>query len=266
MKQQTPDILKKIINTKVQEIEYSMKHFAIEKMINLAKSNNAPRGFYQALRKKINSGKNAVIAEIKKASPSKGVLRKDFNPVKIAKNYEQAGACCISVLTDKTFFQGDSQHLITAKAAVSIPIIRKDFIIDSYQVYETRAMGADCILLIACCLDYDKLVELSNLALSMHMDVLLEVHNIEELEIALKLDLPMIGINNRNLRNFEVCLDTTIKLIKNIANTKLVITESGISSKKDVDLMNKNNVNCFLVGEAFIKDNNPAKKLQELFL
>jgi len=266
MSKQIPDILKKIIDKKRQEVDYSIKHFGIEKIIDLARSNENSRNFYKALKDKIATGKNAVIAEIKKASPSKGVLRNNFNPIEIAKSYEKAGACCLSILTDKTFFQGDNQYLINAKKAVSIPVIRKDFIIDSYQIYEAKAIGADCILLIVACLNYEKLVELKDLALSLGMDVLIEVHNIQELEIALKLDLAMIGINNRNLRNFEVSLNKTIQLVKNIVNTKLIITESGISTKKDVALMNKNNINCFLVGEAFMKDEDPGEKLKELFL
>lgn len=261
------NILKKILAQKEKELNYCMQKTNLQQMIDLAKNNNKNnKNFYQALKNKVSTGKNAIIAEIKKASPSKGVLRDNFNPTEIAKNYEQYGATCISVLTDRYFFQGKNEYLTDVKKAVSIPVIRKDFIIDSYQVYEAKAIGADCILLIVACLDYEKLVELKNLALSLKMDVLVEVHNEKELEKALKLDLPMIGINNRNLENFSVCLNTTINLIKNISAKKLIVTESGILSREDVDLMNKNDVKCFLVGEAFMKNKNPGEKLKELFL
>jgi len=265
MAQKTPDILKKIVARKQEEIAESIKRLPIEKMIELANSADTPRGFFNLLNKKVKERQSGIIAEIKKASPSKGVLRENFEPVEIAKSYEDAGASCLSILTDRDFFQGDPLYLIKARAAVSIPVIRKDFIIKPYQVYESRAMGADCILLIVSCLEDDEIKHLSDLALSLNMDVLVEAHDLNELRRALKLDLPMIGINNRNLRNFEVSLQTTIDLLSEISGDKLVITESGITSKADVELMHQNGVFGFLIGEAFMKHSNPGQKLKEFF-
>ena len=265
MAQKTPDILKKIVARKQEEIAESTKRLPIEKMIELANSADTPRGFFNSLNKKVKERQSGIIAEIKKASPSKGVLRENFEPVEIAKSYEYGGASCLSILTDRDFFKGDPLYLIKARAAVSIPVIRKDFIIKPYQVYESRAMGADCILLIVSCLEDDEIKHLSDLALSLNMDVLVEAHDLNELRRALKLDLPMIGINNRNLRNFEVSLQTTIDLLSEISGDKLVITESGIASKADVELMHKNDVFGFLIGEAFMKHSNPGQKLKEFF-
>jgi len=265
MAQKTPDILKRIVARKREEIDESINRIPIEKMIELTKCADKTRGFYNALATKTNNRQSAVIAEIKKASPSKGVLCEKFDPVEIAKSYENEGASCLSVLTDRDFFQGDPQNLIKARAAVSIPVIRKDFIIHPYQVYESRAMGADCILLIVSCLKDSELKTLSNLAISLTMDVLVEVHDLNELKRALKLDLPMIGINNRNLRNFDVNLQTTIDLLEEIGDDKLVITESGIKSRNDVALMHKHNVYGFLVGEAFMRQSDPGKQLKEFF-
>lgn len=265
MAQKTPDILKKIVARKQEEIAESIKRLPIEKMIELANSADTPRGFFNSLSKKVKERQSGIIAEIKKASPSKGVLRENFEPVEIAKSYENGGASCLSILTDRDFFQGDPLYLIKARAAVSIPVIRKDFIIKPYQVYESRAMGADCILLIVSCLEDDEIKHLSDLALSLNMDVLVEAHDLNELRRALKLGLPMIGINNRNLRNFEVSLQTTIDLLSEISDDKLVITESGITSKADVELMHQNGVFGFLIGEAFMKHSNPGQKLKEFF-
>jgi len=265
MAQKTPDILKKIVARKQEEIAESIKRLPIEKMIELANSADTPRGFFNSLNKKIKVRQSGIIAEIKKASPSKGILRENFEPVEIAKSYENGGASCLSILTDRDFFQGDPLYLIKARAAVSIPVIRKDFIIDPYQVYESRAMGADCILLIVSCLEDDEIKYLSDLALSLNMDVLVEAHDLNELRRALKLDLPMIGINNRNLQNFEVSLQTTIGLLSKISDDKLVITESGITSRADVELMQQNGVFGFLIGEAFMKHSNPGQKLKEFF-
>ena len=265
MVQKTPDILKKIVARKQEEIAESTKRLPIEKMIELANSADTPRGFFNSLNKKVKERQSGIIAEIKKASPSKGVLRENFEPIEIAKSYEDGGASCLSILTDRDFFQGDPLYLIKARAAVSLPVIRKDFIIKPYQVYESRAMGADCILLIVSCLEDDEIKHLSDLALSLNMDVLVETHDLNELRRALKLDLPMIGINNRNLRNFEVSLQTTIDLLSEISGDKLVITESGIASKADVELMHKNDVFGFLIGEAFMKHSNPGQKLKEFF-
>jgi len=235
MAQKIPDILKQIVARKREEIDESINRIPIERMIELTKFADKTRGFYHALAIKTNNRQSAVIAEIKKASPSKGVLCENFDPVEIAKSYVNGGASCLSVLTDRDFFQGDPQNLIKARAAVSIPVIRKDFIIHPYQVYESRAMGADCILLIASCLEDEEIKTLSELAISLKMDVLVEVHDLNELHRALKINLPMIGINNRDLRSFDVSLQTTIDLLNEIGDDKLVITESGIKSKADIE-------------------------------
>ena len=265
MAQKTPDILKKIVSRKHEEIDEGIKRVPLERMIELASNADQTRGFYNALQSKVKQKQSGIIAEIKKASPSKGVLRENFDPVEIAKSYESGGASCLSILTDRDFFQGDSLFLIKARAAVSIPVIRKDFIVDPYQVYESRAMGADCILLIVSCLKDSELKSLSQLASSLGMDTLVEVHDRDELHRALKLELPMLGINNRNLRNFEVSLQTTIDLLSDIGDDKLLITESGITSKMDVELMHNHNVFGFLIGEAFMRDSNPGQKLKEFF-
>ena len=265
MAQKTPDILKQIVARKREEIDESISRVSIDRMIELTKFSDKTRGFYNALATKTNNRQSAVIAEIKKASPSKGVLCENFNPVEIAKSYENGGASCLSVLTDRDFFQGDPQNLIKARAAVSIPVLRKDFIIHPYQVYESRAMGADCILLITSCLEDEEIKTLSELAISLKMDVLVEVHDLNELHRALKIDLPMIGINNRNLRSFDVDLQTTLDLLEEIGDDKLVITESGITSRDDVALMHKHNVYGFLVGEAFMRQSDPGKQLKEFF-
>ena len=265
MPQKTPDILKKIVARKHEEVAESISRVPMERMIELTKFADSTRGFYSALKEKVDSRQSGIIAEIKKASPSKGVLRENFEPIEIAKSYEEGGASCLSILTDRDFFQGDPQYLIKARAAVSIPVIRKDFIIHPYQVYESRAMGADCILLITSCLEDKEIKTLSNLALSLKMDVLVEVHDLNELHRALKSNLPMIGINNRDLRSFDVSLQTTIELLDEISDDKLVITESGITSKADVELMHNNNVFGFLVGEAFMRHSDPGQQLKEFF-
>ncbi len=261
----TPDILKKIIARKKIEIEECRNNTSLDDMIAKSKYGLPTRGFYEALNNKSKRKESAVIAEIKKASPSRGVLRKDFNPIDIAKSYESGGATCLSILTDKDFFKGDNQYLIDAREAVNIPVLRKDFIIDPYQIYEARAINADCILLIASCLNDIQLKNLSDLAIELSMDVLVEVHDLDELKRALKLNLPMVGINNRNLRTFEVSLQTTIDLLKEINDNSLVITESGILTKQDVELMRVNEIYGYLVGEAFMRQDNPGMALQEIF-
>jgi indole-3-glycerol phosphate synthase len=261
----TPDILKKIIARKTEEIAQNKIHTSLAALTEKAQSADKPRGFYQALRTQTNQQQPAIIAEIKKASPSKGVLRQDFNPAEIAKSYAQAGASCLSVLTDKDFFQGDDQFLVQARKVCQLPVLRKEFIINAYQVYEARALDADCILLIAACLDDCALMSLSELAISMNMDVLIEVHNLEELKRVLKLKLPMVGVNNRNLRTFEVSLQTTLDLLAYIDKDTLVITESGILTSQDVELMREHKVYGYLVGEAFMRASNPGQALQEIF-
>jgi indole-3-glycerol phosphate synthase len=214
---------------------------------------------------KIAAGESAVIAEIKKASPSKGVIREDFDPASIAASYAAGGAACLSVLTDVDFFQGADEYLQAARAACDLPVIRKDFIIDKYQIYEARAMSADCILLIVSALSEDQLQQLHDEAQSLGMDVLIEVHDKAELEIALKLDNPMVGINNRNLHSFEVSLENTYQLLEQIPAGKIVITESGIHQRDDVAAMRDRNVNAFLVGEAFMRSDEPGRRLREMF-
>ena len=231
---ETPTILKKILARKREEI---VERSALESLTDLmarAALADTPRGFAAAIAAKIASGESAVIAEIKKASPSKGVIRENFDPAAIAKSYQQGGACCLSVLTDVDFFQGAEHYLKEARDATNLPVIRKDFIIDDYQVYEARAMSADCILLIVSALTEQQLTHLHDLAQSLGMDVLIEVHDAAELDIALKLDNPMVGINNRNLHSFEVSLENTYKLLEKIPADKIVITESGIHSAQDV--------------------------------
>ena len=261
----TPDILKKIIKRKEEEIVERLKKVSLKQVKEAAEKASPVRGFVDAIKAKIDSGKAAVISEIKKASPSKGVMRENFIPADIAKSYEKGGACCLSVLTDVDFFQGSDEYLKQARAACDLPVLRKEFIIDPYQVYEARAMAADCILLIVACLTDQQLQSLTSLATELNLDVLVEVHDEEELKRALKLDLELIGINNRNLRTFETSLDTTLTLLKTIPKDKIVVTESGIHKPNDVALMLKNEVNAFLVGEAFMVADEPGDKLAELF-
>jgi indole-3-glycerol phosphate synthase len=261
----TPDILKRILARKAQEVAERIKLRPLEALREQGAGADLPRGFIQALRAKLQAGQPAVIAEIKKASPSKGILRQDFDPAQIAKSYEANGAACLSVLTDIDFFQGADEYLQQARAACALPVLRKDFVIDPYQVYEARALGADCILLIIAALNDEQLADLYRQAVNLGMDVLVEVHDAEELDRALRLDLPMIGINNRNLHNFETTLDTTIQLLDRIPGECLVVTESGIHEIGDVKLMLSHGVNAFLVGEAFMRETDPGRKLKELF-
>jgi indole-3-glycerol phosphate synthase len=259
------DILNKILATKREEIAASKAKLGLDEAKLLAKNQPNSRNFVGAIRKKIAAGKAAVIAEIKKASPSKGVIRADFKPAEIAKSYELGGAACLSVLTDVQYFQGSSEYLKQARAACSLPVLRKDFMIDPYQVYEARAMGADCILLIAAAIDLPKMRELESIAHSLGMAVLVEVHNGEELDLALQLETPLLGINNRNLRTFDVTLDTTLGLLARIPAGKIVVTESGIFTVDDVKLMRENNVHTFLVGEAFMRQDDPGVELKKVF-
>ncbi|MCU7960357.1 MAG: indole-3-glycerol phosphate synthase TrpC [gamma proteobacterium symbiont of Bathyaustriella thionipta] len=262
----TPDILKKIVARKGEEIQQRQQQVAQQQLIELLPDASATRGFVQALRQKISAGQSAVIAEIKKASPSKGVLREDFQPAEIAQSYAAGGAACLSVLTDIDFFQGADSYLLQARKACELPVLRKDFVIDPYQVYEARLLGADCILLIVACLADEQLRTLSALAHELGMDVLIEVHDEAELQRALQVDTPMIGINNRNLRTFETRLQTTWELLQQIPSQRLVVTESGIHSRDDVAAMREHDVHAFLVGEAFMRAANPGEKLQQLFV
>ncbi len=262
----TPDILQKIIRRKEEEIARAQAGASRQQLEDSLDQKSPPRGFVQALKNKIAHGHSGVIAEIKKASPSKGVLREDFRPADIACSYAAHGAACLSVLTDRDFFQGAPEYLQQARAACALPVIRKDFIIDPYQVIEARAMEADCILLIVACLDDARLAALNALAHALGMDVLIEVHDEEELHRALHVDNPMIGINNRNLRSFEVSLQTTLGMLEQIPADKLVITESGILGSEDVALMRQYDVHGFLVGEAFMRAEDPGKELARLFV
>jgi indole-3-glycerol phosphate synthase len=260
-----PDILQKILARKREEIAERETCSSLNVMRCRAASAPAPRGFVDALRRRIDAGGSGVIAEIKKASPSKGVLREDFRPAQIAGSYEAGGAACLSVLTDRDFFQGCEEYLQQARAACALPVIRKDFIIDPYQVYEARSIGADCILLIAAALADARMAELAGLAAELGMDVLVEVHDAAELERVLRLGLPVVGINNRNLRTFEVDLRVTLDLLPRIPAGTLVVTESGILDPADVGLMRQHGVHGFLVGEAFMRAEDPGARLAELF-
>ncbi|RYE99397.1 MAG: indole-3-glycerol phosphate synthase TrpC [Oxalobacteraceae bacterium] len=263
------DILDKILAVKADEVAAARKHRDLYSLRHEVESDGdarrSLRGFEQALRAKIAAGQAGVIAEVKKASPSKGVLRADFQPAAIAQSYAEHGAACLSVLTDVNFFQGSSEYLRQARAACDLPILRKDFMVDLYQVYEARAMGADAILLIVAALDHGLMAELEACALELGMDVLVEVHDGEELDAALQLRTPLVGINNRNLRTFDVTLDTTLGLLQAIPPERLVVTESGILGPQDVQRMRDANVHAFLVGEAFMRAENPGQELARLF-
>ena len=261
----TPDILKQILAVKREEVAAALAVKPLAAIRAGAEAQSAPRDFVGAIRARIAAGQPAVIAEIKKASPSKGVLRADFHPAEIAADYAAHGAACLSVLTDRQFFQGAPEYLQAARAACSLPVLRKDFLVDAYQVYEARAMGADAILLIAAALDLATMREFEAIAQRLGLGVLVEVHDGEELESALQLETPLIGINNRNLRSFEVSLQTTLELLPRIPAGRIVVTESGILAADDVALMRTNRVNAFLVGEAFMRAPNPGQALAGLF-
>ncbi|NOY73228.1 MAG: indole-3-glycerol phosphate synthase TrpC [Gammaproteobacteria bacterium] len=261
----TPDILIKILTRKKEEIKQRRAECSVNTLLAQCNGMDHPRGFVQAIKARIEKKQSAVIAEIKKASPSKGVLRADFQPAAIARRYEQAGAACLSVLTDADFFQGCEDDLKAARAACSLPVLRKDFIIDDYQVHEARAIGADCILLIVAALSDEQLYSLSQTARQHDLDVLVEVHDRDELLRALALEQPLIGINNRNLRTFDVSLQTTLDMLVDIPDETLVVTESGIFAAADVALMHEHGVHAFLVGEAFMRVPDPGLELQALF-
>lgn len=261
----TPDILQKIILRKAEIIEQRRAQIPLEQLMETVSEAQPPRAFIEALLERIELNQPAVIAEIKKASPSKGVMRENFNPVEIAKSYAKSSAACLSVLTDVDFFQGSDEYLIQARAACNLPVLRKDFVIDPYQVYESRAIGADCILLIIACLTDAQLNELCGLAHNLEMDVLIEVHDEQELERALRVPNKMIGINNRNLHTFETTLNTTLSMLDKIPSDSLLISESGIHTPEDVKLLREHGVKAFLVGEAFMVADDPGAKLKELF-
>lgn len=265
MSDNTPDILKKILANKVREITADCDAVSLKEMSERAATAPPVRGFIKCLHAKTADQQPAIIAEIKKASPSKGVIRENFDPVAIAQSYEQGGAACLSILTDREFFQGAPDHLTAARAAVQLPVIRKDFIVDQYQIYQARAMGADCILLIVAALGDAQMAELNGLAHHLDMDVLIEAHDADELSRALAVSPSLVGINNRDLRTFDVSLSTTLDLLGEIPKDCTVVTESGILSQADVQLMRDHNVNSFLVGEAFMRAENPGQKMQELF-
>jgi indole-3-glycerol phosphate synthase len=262
---ETPTVLRKIIARKWEEIAARKLHTSLADLKVRAAEQTSARGFVRAIEHKIAQGKSGVIAEIKKASPSKGVIREHFVPAELARSYEKGGAACLSVLTDVDFFQGADAYLQEARAAVSLPVIRKDFLVDEYHIYEARALGADCVLLIVSALETSKLKELNSLALELELDVLVEVHDQQELEIALELPNKLIGINNRNLHSFEVTLETTYKLLDQIGDDRIVVTESGILAPADVQAMRSRNVNAFLVGEAFMRAEDPGQALSEFF-
>ena len=249
----TPDILKTILSRKAEEVANRKQGMTIADLEDIASQVERPRGFYQSLKQRATQQKPAIIAEIKKASPSQGVIRENFDPIAIAQDYAMSGATCLSILTDKDFFQGSEAYLQMARERCPLPVLRKDFMIDVYQIYEARALGADCILLIAAALTDNLMLELAETANKLGMDVLVEVHDAAELERALQLDTPLIGINNRNLRTFEVSLQTTIDLKAQIPEGRLIVTESGIHTPTDVKLMQDNGIHTFLVGEAFMR-------------
>ena len=262
------DILQQICAVKEQEVAAARAALSQPDLRAQAEAQPPARDFVGAIRTKHAAGRAAVIAEVKRASPSKGVIRADFHPAEIAASYERAGAACLSVLTDREFFQGAPEYLQAARAACHLPVLRKDFLIDAYQVFEARAMGADAILLIAACLDLAQMRDMEQLAIALGMAVLVEVHDGAELEQALQLQTPLIGINNRNLRTFEVSLQTTLDLLPRIISGqggRIVVTESGILQPQDVSLMRSHEVHTFLVGEAFMRAPDPGTELQALF-
>ena len=260
-----PDILSQIVTVKREEVTAAQRQKPLAAVRMDAESRLQTRDFVGAMRRKIIAGHCAVIAEVKKASPSKGVLRADFIPADIAQSYAQFGAACLSVLTDRQFFQGEPDFLKQARASCALPVLRKDFMIDPYQVYESRVMGADCILLIAACLDDAQMADMEALALSLDMAVLVEVHDGVELDRALKLKTPLIGINNRNLKTFEVSLDTTLSLMARVPENRILVTESGVTTSADVQRLRAAGIQSFLVGEVFMRAEEPGLALNELF-
>jgi indole-3-glycerol phosphate synthase len=261
----TPDILRRILAHKAQEVMEQAERLPMRELSHRIEFAGPVRPFAEAVRARVEAGGAAVVAEVKKASPSAGVIRADFDPAAIARSYAAGGATCLSVLTDREFFQGGDEYLHEARAACAIPVLRKDFIIDEYQVYEARAIEADCVLLIVAALGDAQLRELAGLAAHLDMDVLVEVHDEAELDRALVLEAPLIGINNRDLRTFETRLETTLRLKERVPSDRIVVTESGIHTREDVALLRRHGVHAFLVGEAFMRAPDPGARLAELF-
>jgi len=259
------DILDAILARKREDVAARSARVPLAEVIARAAAADASRGFADAIARRIGTGAPAVIAEVKKASPSKGLIRADFEPAAIARSYEAGGAACLSVLTEVDFFQGSDAYLQQARAACALPVLRKDFTVDPYQVYEARALGADCILLIVAALEDARLAELTAIAMDLGMDVLVEVHDIDELERAIQVPAPLLGINNRNLRSFEVSLDTTLALRDAVPRDRILVTESGIATPADVQRMRAAGVDTFLVGEAFMREPDPGAGLRRLF-
>ncbi len=259
------DVLDNIMAHKAEEVVHAKRQFSLADVKAKAADMPDSRGFVAALTSSLASGHSAIIAEVKKASPSKGIIREDFRPSDIAESYQKHGASCLSVLTDREFFKGSAKYFAQARQACTLPMLRKDFMLDDYQVFEAKAMEADCILLIVAALEDGLMQDLAGRAQELDMDVLIEVHNQHELERGLKLAMPMIGINNRNLRDFSTSLNTTIDLLNSIPDDVVVVTESGIHTEDDIGLMREHNVNSFLVGEAFMRADDPGKRLAELF-
>jgi len=260
-----PDILQKILAAKRREVEEAKGRMPLAQLREAASGADAPRGFVEAVRAKVSAGRPAVIAEIKRASPSKGLIRADFDPAKVARSYEANGATCLSVLTDRDFFGGSAGDLRAARRACALPVLRKDFIIDAYQLHESRAWGADCILLIVAALAESELRSLEEEALALGLDVLVECHDAEELSIALRMRSPLIGINNRDLKTFETRLETTLSLVDRIPAGRLLVTESGIVQPEDVRKLRNAKVSAYLVGSAFMAAEDPGKELSRLF-
>jgi indole-3-glycerol phosphate synthase len=260
-----PDILNRILRRKAEEVAERRARLPLDGVRAQLRDAAPPRGFAAALHSRIDAGRAAVIAEVKKASPSRGVLRADFRPADIAASYESGGAACLSVLTDRDFFQGGDEHLRQARAACALPVLRKDFVIDAYQVYESRLLGADCILLIVAALDDARLSEFAGIAAQLALDVLVEVHDAAELERALALNVPLVGVNNRDLRSFDTRLETTLDLLPAIPPDRLLVTESGIHTTQDVQRLRARGVHAFLVGEAFMRAPDPGAELRKLF-
>ncbi|PAU81738.1 indole-3-glycerol-phosphate synthase [Halovibrio salipaludis] len=265
MNDDTPTVLKRIVARKHEEVAERQRRLSLEDCRTEARAQPATRGFAAALQRRIDAGDPAVIAEIKRASPSAGVLRDPYDPAAIARDYEAHGAACLSVLTDRDFFQGGEADLMAAREACSLPALRKDFMVDEYQIHESRIAGADCILLIAACLSVTQMQALAGTARELGMDVLVEVHNEAELEQALQVDSPLLGINNRDLHTFEVSLDTTRQLHQRVPTDRLTVTESGIHTPEDVAAMRERGIHAFLVGESFMRAGSPGYRLGELF-